>query len=107
MASLKTLKLEVNEPVSWIEFQAKGSVSDTNDVFTAVGDHQIVCKRGVKIPLPQRFVDTIANAKAPLYDHDEAGKRKFMGWQQRFPHSVLGPATLQDFHNFIDAKIGD
>lgn len=80
-----------------VQFSAKASVNDTDDVQLAVQGETLVIQREKSVVLPYRFLDCANHARYPHFRQLPNKPRKIVAWIQTYPYQKVRKATKEEF----------
>jgi hypothetical protein len=76
---------------------AKSNPNDPNAIRLAVNGETITFKRSVECIVPEPYLDNARHAVYPKFTQEPGKGRKVVAYIERFPFTVLGPATFEEF----------
>jgi len=85
------------ESYFFVQFQEKASEQDLDLIPLGINNDVIMCRRGQKIVLPKTYMEVADHAIFRKFVAVPGQPRKVESVVKRFPYSVLGPATRDDF----------
>ena len=80
-----------------VRFEPKSNPIDTNDVVLAVQGFQVKCQRGVETICPDFILEAADHATYKKFTVRPGEGRKVGETIRKFPYSVLGDATPEQF----------
>jgi len=85
------------EGYRWVRFHIKSKPDDADDVILSVQGNVLVMQRDKKVPVPNRYIDLVQNAKCPQFRQMPNEDRKVIGEIRTYPYDDLGEATEKDY----------
>ncbi len=80
-----------------VRFEQKSNEIDPNDVVLAVQGFQVKCQRGVETIVPDFILEAADHATYKKFTVRPGEGRKVGATIRKFPYSVLGDATYEQF----------
>ena len=80
-----------------VVFNAKASPNDPEDVMLGCNGELLNIKREEPVVLPRRFLEIADHASETKWRQEPGKPRKRVGVVKRYPYSVIGPATKQEY----------
>jgi hypothetical protein len=89
------------EKFFWAEFNPASDKREPEQVKIVVNGTTIQIPRGVRCPIPERYLEAARNTRIPIYKHVKGQGRVYDRDMQRFTFSTFGEATKEEYDQYI------
>lgn len=100
LAIVKRLRVptkENPEKYFWVTFSEKSDPNQQDDVILGVNGDVLVCQRGKKVAVAERYIEAAKNALYQKIRQLPGEKRKTVAWVQTYPYTIHGECSREDY----------
>jgi hypothetical protein len=91
---------EYIETYHWVKFHQRSSPNDEVRVKLTVNGECLLIQRGIKVPLPRRFMEAADHTTHEEYSQEPGEQRKIVTEVTTFPYELIGDTTREEFERF-------
>lgn len=84
-----------------VMFNPRSDPGETEDVHLIVNGDVLVCQRGVKVIIPERYKECADHTTIPIFNQKPNEARKEVGNKMLYPYSSYGEATKAEYLKFL------